>query len=67
MIEIIYKKGDNTVCVEDGKYFIDYNDGFAREYPIHYGEGRFAYDFPERVPKYLKDAYEKHVVRGLFQ
>ena len=61
MIQIIFKKNDNTVCIdENNKYYIDYNNGWSREYPIHYGKGKFAYDFPERIPKYLKNEYQNH-------
>ena len=29
------------------------------DYPIRYDDGRIAYDFPERVPAYLKRIVEK--------
>ncbi len=59
---IIFFRGDNKVGYDGRYYYIDYNNGYAREYPIYYGNKKFAYDFPERIPKYLKNAYEKYII-----
>lgn len=30
-------------------------------YPIRYQDGRIAYDFPERVPQYVKEAVAQYI------
>ena len=58
--QIIFK---TTVAFPAG--FIMVTDGWYCDYPIMYDNGNIAYDYPERIPQYVKDAVKK-VMRSEF-
>lgn len=56
--EIILEKNDRF---PEG--FIVVTDGWFCDYPIMYDNGKVAYDYPERIPVYVRDKVEKIMAR----
>jgi len=65
---IIYQKKCNKIVKdENGKIYIDYHNGWSRQYPIYYGNKKFGYEFPKALPKYLKNKYENYMIKNEFK
>lgn len=42
------------------RYRLEVTDGFYSDLPIFYDHGGFAFDYPERIPNYVKEQVRKY-------
>lgn len=62
--EVLYDNGKWSIYI-DG-YGIGISDGYEVDRPTIYDDGKVAYDFPERIPAYVKKKMESLVRQGVF-
>ena len=60
----IWSRKNCTYSIIVDNYGLGITDGYTVDRPIIYDDKRVAYDFPERLPKYIKEKFSSLAWNG---